>query len=471
MNAPQIWIIVPGIFAIVAMVFRRWRRISGVIGAMLAVSLAGLAWIVPIGEKFKLLFWTIEISNSLTVLGRRFILTTNDRIILILIYSAAAFWIIGALVSTKNHIFTPISIGISALLVAALAIEPFLYAAIILEMVVLVCAILLIKPGKTRNRGVVRFLSLQSLAMPFILFSGWLLSGVEVNPEDSTLVLQAAILMAIGFGLFFSIFPFHSWIPLVAEEADPIPGSFVFYVLPLAIGLLGITFLERFTWLYTTPWLYVYLRFSGVLMVILGSLWAAIQNNLARLFGFTVILEIGLTLLMLSLGLGSIQNRPLMALFFTASFPRGISYGLWALSLSIVKNDRNSLDYQAIRGIVYEHPMAVTGFTLAVFSLIGIPLTAGYNPMVGVWQYLNELFPLAANVSIFGSIGLTIGLFRALANIFQSTGEVEWRVHEKMGERILIVLACIGLIVFGIFPQLYTSSLVNLGLAFLNISP
>jgi len=49
MNAPQIWIIVPGIFAIVAMVFRRWRRISGVIGAMLAVSLAGFAGIVPIG--------------------------------------------------------------------------------------------------------------------------------------------------------------------------------------------------------------------------------------------------------------------------------------------------------------------------------------------------------------------------------------------------------------------------------------
>lgn len=471
MNAPQVWIFFPAILALLLMVFQRWWKVGALVAATFTLGLAGFAYLVPIGEKYKLLFWNIEISDSLSVLGRRLILSSDDRTILILIYVSVSFWIIGALVSASNRLFTPLSIGVSVLLIAALAIEPFLYAAIILEMMVLVCVILLIKPGKASNRGVIRLLTFQTLAMPFILFTGWLLTGVEVNPEDSSLVSQAAILMAIGFGLLFSIFPFHSWIPLLAEEADPISVSFVFFILPLVIGLLGISFIDRFSWLYTTSWLYVYLRFSGVLMVIFGSVWSIFQRNLARLMGFAVIIEIGYSLLTISLGLGPIQNRPLMGLFFTSLLPRGISYGLWALSLSVILKDRKLLDYHAIRGVAYQYPFVVVGITMAVLSLIGFPLTAGYTNHSGLWQYLNEQFPLAAQIVIIGSVGLTFGLFRSLIYMFQTREAKAWEVHEKTGERILIGLACASLVIFGLLPQLYTSALINMGLSFLNITP
>lgn len=471
MNAPQIWIVLPGLISILLIVFQRWRRIGAFIGAILTVALATFAWIAPIGEKFKLLFWTIEISDTLYVLGRRFILTSNDRPILIIIYLATAFWIVGSAFFRSERLFTPLSLDVSVLLVAALAIEPFLYAAVILEVVVLVCVPLLITSESKGNRGVVRLLTFQTLAMPFILFTGWLLAGVEVNLDDSSLVPQAAILMAIGFGLLFSIFPFHSWIPLLAEEAHPIPASFVFFILPLVIGLFGINFAERFSWLYTTSWLYVYLRLSGVLMVILGSMWSIFQKNLGRLMGFAVITEIGLSLLTLSLGLGEIQNRPLMGMYFTLLLPRGISYGLWAISLAILHNDRKSLDYQNILGTGYQFPIAVAGLTIAVLSLIGFPLTAGFSGNTNLWQYLIQQFPLAAKISLLGSVGLLIGYFRGLSAMLQSTEETVWRAHEKAGERVLVILASISLIILGIFPQVYMTKLLNMGLTFLNLAP
>ncbi len=471
MNAPQIWIVFPGLMAVLLVVFQRWRKISALIGAFITIALAAFAWMAPIGEKFKLVFWTIEISDTLNILGRRLILTSSDRPILILIYLATAFWIVGSAFSRTERLFTSLSLEVSVFLVAVLAIDPFLYAAIILEMVVLLCVPLLINPGSKSNRGVVRLLTFQTLAMPFVLFTGWLLAGVEVNPDDSSLVPQAAILMAIGFGLLFSIFPFHSWIPLLAEEAHPIPASFVFFMLPLVIGLFGINFTERFSWLYTTSWLYVYLRLSGVLMVILGSLWSIFQKNLARLMGFAVITEIGLSLLSLSLGLGEIQNRPLLGIYFSFLLPRGISYGLWAISLAILQNERKSLDYQKVRGVGYQFPIAVTGLTIAILSLIGFPLTAGYSSNTGLWQYLNQQFPLAAKISLLGSIGLIIGYFRGLSIMLQKPGEVSWKAHEMAGERILIILACISLVFLGIFPQLYTPLLLKMGLTFLNLAP
>jgi len=471
MNAPQIWIILPGVISIVLFVFQRWRKIGAGIGGIFTISLATLAWFAPIGEKFKLLLWNVEISDTFYVLGRRLILTSNDRPILIVIYLATAFWMVGSAFFRTDKLFTAISLGISALLVAALAIEPFLYAAVLLEMVVLLCVPLLVTPESKSNRGVVRLLTFQTLAMPFILFTGWLLAGVEINPNDSSLAPQAAILMAIGFGLLFSIFPFHSWIPLIAEEAHPIAASFVFFTLPMVIGLFGINFTERFSWLYTTPYLYVYLRLSGVLMVMFGAVWSMFQKNLGRLMGFAAITEIGLSLLTLSLGLGEIENRPLLGLYFTFLLPRGIGYGLWAISLAKIKNSRNSLEYPDIRGVAYQYPIAVAGLTVAVLSLIGFPLTAGFNSHTILWQNLNQQFSLAANVSLLGGVGLIIGYLRGLSAMLQTTGEAVWKSHENIGERVLLIIACASLVILGIFPQIYTLKLLSMGLTFLNLAP
>ena len=67
-------------------------------------------------------------------------------------------------------------------MVASIAVEPFLFAALFIELAILLAIPMLVNIQQPPARGVIRFLIYQTLAMPFILLSGWLLSGVEASP-------------------------------------------------------------------------------------------------------------------------------------------------------------------------------------------------------------------------------------------------------------------------------------------------
>jgi hypothetical protein len=126
-----------------------------------------------------------------------------------------------------------------------LAVDPFLYAGLFIEMAALLCVPLLATPRKSAGRGVLRFLTFQSLGVPFILFTGWLTDRLQANPGQVDLVLRASILAALGFGFLLAVFPFHAWMPMLAEESHPYTAAFVLTMLPGVIFLFATRFLEN----------------------------------------------------------------------------------------------------------------------------------------------------------------------------------------------------------------------------------
>jgi hypothetical protein len=96
---------------------------------------------------------------------------------------------------------------ITGLMVASLAVEPFLYAALFIEMAVLLAIPLLTSIYSPPGRGIVRFLIYQTLAMPFILVTGWLLAGVEASPGDLALAAQSTSMLGLGFAFLLAVFP------------------------------------------------------------------------------------------------------------------------------------------------------------------------------------------------------------------------------------------------------------------------
>lgn len=481
MSAPVIWILFPAAAAVTLFILRRYR--GGVAAAGLAITLF-LAWLAaaaPIGRAISLDIWagfpTWEIGSTLTVLGRRFILDDASRPILSLIYLAVAFWFGGAVIARSDRLFIPLGLGMAALLTASLAVEPFLYAALLIEMAALVCVPLLAPPGQLVGRGVLRFLTLQTLGMPFLLFSGWLLTGVEADPASSDLVLRAVLLIGLGFAFISAIFPFHTWIPMLAEESHPYPAAFVFFMLPAVVSLFALGLLERYTWLWAAPVVYVALRGAGVLMVVTGGLWAAFERHLGRIMGFAAIQEIGLGLLALSLaqesgGLPATPGEtPWLGIFFALLLPRAVGLALWAVALSTILARTRDLHFREVQGLARQMPVAAASLVLAQISLAGFPFLGGFPARLALWTALAQVSLPVALLSLLGGAGLLLSALRTLAVLVMrpeasppESGQVA--VSERRPEIGLLTVGWVLLFLIGLMPQWFLPALAEVARQF-----
>lgn len=470
MSTPLVWILFPGGLAFVLYVVRNRQRGVLLTGILVAALLAFLAWKLPIGQPISLGPLQVTLAQDLSILGRRFTIDDSSRPVLILVYLAMAFWFGGAWLARTDRLFVPLGLGITSLFIAALSVEPFLYAALLIEIAAIVSVPILSPPGRPVGRGVIRFLTFQTLGMPFVLFAGYLLPQVQLNPADSTMVLRATVLLALGFAFFMSIFPFHTWIPMVTEEAHPYAAAFVFFMLPGVIALFGLGLLERYSWMRSEPAVFQGLRYMGSAMVVIGGIWAAFQRHLGRMMGYAVVVEIGLSLLAISLGFGPAvaagAESPLRGIFFTLVLPRGLSLAIWGLALTAIQRQSGDLSFRAVHGVARRIPAVTTALLMAHFSLAGLPLLAGFPTHLALWSALAAQSLPAAGAAVLGNAGLLAGGIRSLVVLTMGKEETGWRVDESWATIGLLALGCLALLLIGVFPEWFLPFLANLAQVF-----
>ncbi|MGC1378052.1 MAG: hypothetical protein WA821_17610, partial [Anaerolineales bacterium] len=183
MTAPLIWIVFPLLAGFLLLLLPR-ERLVAYLGTIISALLAALAFWLPSDTVRQLGPFSLRIESTLILFGRQISLTPAQQIVLVLVYGIGAFWFFGTLAVGNARRIVPFGLVVTALLVASLAVRPFLYAALLIELAVMLSIPLLIQQGKAPGRGLIRFLIYQTLAMPFILFAGFLLSGVDVGPAD-----------------------------------------------------------------------------------------------------------------------------------------------------------------------------------------------------------------------------------------------------------------------------------------------
>ena len=463
MSAPIIWIVVPALLSLILFFLRERIRLITVIGTITAFLLAVVAWFIPFEEIINLGPLEFELTASYVLLGRQFVLDAAKSSVLVLLYGVVAFWFAGSKVANTNTFFVPGGLLVVSLLVGALAVEPFLYAALFIEMAVLVTIPMLISPGSMVGRGILRYLTFQTLGKPFILFTGWLLAGVESSPGDSTLVLHASILLIFGFIFLLAVFPFHSWIPMLANESHPYVAAYILYLFPMVIMLFGLGFLDRYVWLRSSPDLYYILRLSGTIMVIIGGIWGAFDKNLSRIMGYAVMMGIGFLLLALSVSPVDDGGGSMITIFMALLIPYGFGLGVWALALTVLSNPRDGEPpfsgkyvFENLQGKANKFPLAASSLVLAIFSSAGFPLLAGYPPRFALWTNLTQQNPLVTLATLLGSTGLIIAGLRTISVLVQGLGENPYTIMESRVQRILLVLGMLLLLIGGIMPQIFS---------------
>ncbi len=454
MSAPVIWVVLPVGFTILFWFLQRWPRLTAGLAALFSGLLALFALSVPIGSVTRLGPWVLEIDPALVVIGRRFILENSDRAYLALLYGMGAFWFIGVMAVRASRVFASLGLGIIALMIAAIAVQPFLYAAVLIEAAVLLSVPILVRPGQGSNPGILRFLIFQTLALPFILFAGWAAANVEASPAESKLLLQAVIFLGLGFAFWLAVFPLHTWVPMFLHSAPVYEAGFIMTLLQMAVVFLLLSFVDNFTWLRTYPMLVDALRLSGLLMVAAGGIWAAFQTNAARLFGYAVIIESGYFLLALSL-----QGQLGLGLFAASLLPRILGLALWALALAVFAGEGISPEFSELQGRFRAFPFASTALIIAIFSIGSLPMLAAFPVRIALWEGLAQQSLSQVIWVLVGNAGFLLAGVRLLGMLLLGKNQ-NWGVGEKSFQVLLLIGGGVGLLLIGLFPRWFLSGLL-----------
>ncbi len=465
MTAPIIWIAFPLIISLFLLLFRPNRMLTVIVGGGVSILLVILALTFKIDRVFPLGPLSIEIPSTLNIFGRNFTILDSDRFMIALFFTMAAFWIFGSRSSGTNSFFPGNSLAIITLFVASLTVQPFLYAALIIEIAVLISIPIFFTRGEPVRHGVVRFLIFQTLAVPFILFAG---RGFELAPtsiDSQAAYFQAGILLAIGIGLWLAIFPFYTWLPLLAEDGHSYTAGFVFSMLPTTILIFFLEFFNNYNWLRNQIELFSIIQIIGIIMVVLGGLFAAFQKSLPRILGYAVMVEIGFSLLALSL------NQEIGWLtYIYIMIPRLFAIAICSFAISIWKNRKLDLEIDKLEGVLQRFPFATSGFLVGWFTFSGIPLLPGFPTKLPILIGLSSDSIQAIMFTALGLIGIFVAGFRFIAKTFVKINTQEEFEKEPLIQKIFFTIGIIILLAIGLFPSVFLNPFENLLLTFQNLN-
>lgn len=474
MSAPIIWVILPGLAAFLLYILRRFKNMIFIAEFTLCMVLALLAWLLPINEPIALgipNMPAMQLVDTIQIYGRKLVIGNTEKPILILIYLGLSLWSGGALIARVQRLFAPLSLGVAATITAALMIEPTLYATLLIVVAALLCIPILTPPGQLIRNGVTRFLAFQIMGMCLILLADWMINILLNNPDNNPLMAPTTLLFGLGFAMAGGILPFHTWIPMLTEESHPYAASFVFFMMPVGVSFIGIKYLHIVAGLEIFPTVQIVMQYAGVIMILIGGIWAAFENHLARIMGFAVIMQIGTGLLAISLGTQASQTSPLRSLFFAQLIPHGIALAVWALALSCIysalprsgSNTNPVMRFRVVQGFSHRMPIAALAIILATFSLAGLPMLASFPSQIALWASLSQnslpitLLALAGNSSLFiaglRSMAVLVTRPPADSDLEEPATRVKWSINEPFILAMLLALGILMLFIIGITPQ------------------
>ena len=227
---------------------------------------------------------------------------------------------------------------------------------------------------------------------------------LTAHPENRLLLFLGLCLILVGLGFKISLVPFHLWTPDVYQGA-PAPitaflatGSKV-AVLAMFIRLAVHSGEGVGTSLFPVLWM------VAALTMVIGNLTALAQTHLKRLLAYSSIAHMGYALMALL----AIRQHGAAAVVFYSMVYAAMDLGAFGCVglVSPRTTDRDAIDdYQ---GLGYSHPGRAALLTLCLFSLAGLPATAGF---IGKFVLFRAV--LEANF-----IGLAmIGILTAIVSLY-----------------------------------------------------
>ncbi|MDB5281419.1 MAG: dehydrogenase subunit [Bacteroidota bacterium] len=278
-------------------------------------------------------------------------------------------------------------------------------------------------------------------------------TAISTSLSGTPLQVFAFILIFTGFAFKLSVVPFHLW---TADVYEGSPIAVTAFLSVVSKGSMAFVFITSLYWVFgslSTTWYYM-LAFTAVITMVVGNLFALRQSNLKRFLAFSSIAQVGYLLIgisgfsNMSLGIGSVVYFILIYVFSNLAAFAVISV------ISSLTGKETIEDY---KGLYKSNPTLALVMALSLFSLAGIPPTAGF---------FGKLFLLTSGAGmnnwpliIIASLNLIISLYYYLriirAMFIDESQEPMVKLSFSSGEILAFMLCAGGILSVGFLKGLF----------------
>ena len=356
-----------------------------------------------------------------------------------------------------------------------------------LELVSIPTYLILFLPRRDRlgRESAIKYFLLSVFSSALVLYGmSWLygvagstnLDAIESAIEQSTasgenrlLALAFALLLA---GLCFRItaVPFHFYAPDVFLGTTAANAALLSFV-PKVVGFVALLRLLPLTGASEsiTAWLpnssaKLLLAILAVATMFVGNLMALRQKHLYRLMAYSSIAHAGYMLVGLAAGDGGPIGGTRAVLFYLATYGL-MTIGVFALISAVGRTERPTEFDDDLRGLNRDHPAVALMLAVCLFSLTGLPPTAGFlgklNIFLAAWSDGSTVGRnLAAIMAINAAIGAWYYLRLIAVMFLDPATQAEQKPQRIVWTSWLAGALCtIGTVWFFIAPQAIWDSL------------
>ena len=400
---------------------------------------------LPVSLDFNAGIW--EYGFRLQLIPRNEPVVTTILLLLGICLMLAAINEQGALFLPSALLFGAGSIGF-ALIVDA-PVPPLFLMPVVLGILMAVSVFALQGRGRGVALGSLRVVIPPMLAAPLFLLAAWNLEQLPLNPQDTGLASDAAQLLGLGIFLLLAPAPLHGMQPQLGETSPPIATALTTLLYQTLVLQAAYQAAAVYPFLRDSAAFNLWLATLGTVTIVWGGVAAAGASNPGRLWGYAMLHDWGLILLLMA-GADD-RNRPMVITLFVLRILSTLSA---AAGLAQMRRASGGLDIARLQGVGSRLPWSTTLFLLGSLGLAGFPLTAGFS---GHWSALqalaNDDWRFAA-VVLISSGCVIIGFVRTIGVFFGRVQNQQLPRERPLGMAVALVAI---LIVAGvaILPQIF----------------
>lgn len=319
-----------------------------------------------------------------------------------------------------------------------------------------------IRQATRSNEAAIKYLLLGAFASAFLLYGTSLIFGMTGTMNISEIAayisknglagnpaLMLSILMfTVAFCFKIAAVPFHMWAPDVYEGAPTSITAFM-SVGPKAAGfaVFGRVFLVAFGSA-SSDWSVVLIAIAIATMAV-GNIIALAQTNIKRMLAYSSIAHAGYAMLGIIAGgqdgVASMMNYMLIYAF--------MNIGAFAIVIMLRSEGFMGEDIRDYEGLSKTHPLYAALMLVFMFSLTGIPPTAGF---MGKFY----LFMAAINAGYYWLVAIAV-IFSAISAYFYLRIVMYMYMREPHTEVSLspspyiyaaLILTTAGVLAIGVMP-------------------